>query len=67
MAASLTVRAMGPGVSWVKEMGMMPDLLNSPTVGLMPTIPLLLEGQTIEPFVSVPMAITTKIGRYGYA
>jgi hypothetical protein len=28
----------------------------SPTVGFIPAIPLLFEGQTIEPLVSVPMA-----------
>ena len=33
----------------------------SPTVGLIPTIPLALEGQTIEPLVSVQMAKTVKL------
>ena len=28
----------------------------SPTVGLSPTIPLLLDGHTIDPLVSVPIA-----------
>jgi hypothetical protein len=35
---------------------MMPLLLTRPTVGLIPTIPLADEGQTMEPSVSVPMA-----------
>src|SRR5205814_10244233 len=51
-----TVRAIGPAVSCVCEMGMMPVRLSSPTVGLMPTMPLMDEGETIEPSVSVPTA-----------
>ena len=43
-------------MSWVWEMGMMRERLTRPTVGLMPTTPLTLEGQTMEPLVSVPMA-----------
>src|SRR6266550_209386 len=35
---------------------MMPLLLRSPSVGLMPTIPLADDGHTIEPSVSVPIA-----------
>jgi hypothetical protein len=34
-------------------MGIIPDLLTNPIVGL-PTIPLTAEGQTTEPSVSVP-------------
>src|SRR5581483_4203035 len=56
MTASVTVRAMGPAVSWVCEIGMMPFRLIRPTVGLMPTSPLLLDGETIDPSVSVPTA-----------
>ena len=56
MAASVTVRAMGPAPSWLWEIGMIPERLVSPTVGLMPTIPLAEDGHTIEPSVSVPMA-----------
>ena len=33
---------------------MMPERLQSPTVGLMPTMPLLDEGHMMEPPVSVP-------------
>ena len=54
MAASRTVRVMGPAVFWEWEMGMMPERLQSPTVGLMPTMPLLDEGHMMEPPVSVP-------------
>src|SRR5438093_10659456 len=55
VAASATVRAWGPTVSWVCEIGTTPALLTSPTVGLMPTTPFALAGQTILPSVSVPM------------
>ncbi len=58
IAASRRVLAIGPGVSCVNDIGTIPDLLSKPTVGLIPTIPLLLDGQTIEPLVSVPIAIT---------
>ena len=34
----------------------MPVRLSNPTVGLIPTIPLADEGQTIDPSVSVPTA-----------
>src|SRR5260370_41604520 len=56
MAASLTVRVMGPAVSWLCAIGMIPALLTNPRVGLMPTMPLADDGQTIEPSVSVPIA-----------
>ena len=52
---------MGPAVSCVNEMGMMPERLISPTVGLMPTIPLAFDGHTIDPLVSVPMAKTVRL------
>ncbi len=56
MAASRTVRAIGPAVSCEDEIGMIPERLINPTVGLIPTMPHAEEGQTIEPFVSVPIA-----------
>src|SRR5439155_16563760 len=37
-------------------MGTMPARLISPTVGLIPTMPLVDEGETIDPSVSVPTA-----------
>jgi hypothetical protein len=55
-AASRTVRAIGPAVSWLCAIGMMPSRLTSPSVGLIPTMPLMLAGHTIDPSVSVPMA-----------
>src|SRR5205814_475058 len=56
IAASITVRAIGPPVSCVCEIGMMPAVGRSPTVGLMPTMPLIDAGLTIDPSVSVPSA-----------
>src|SRR5438094_204778 len=48
-AASATVRVCGPTVSWECEMGMTPARLTRPTVGLIPTTPFAVAGQTIEP------------------
>src|SRR2546423_1168660 len=61
MAASVTVRAIGPAVSWLWAMGTMPLPLTSPTVGLIPTIPLALAGDTMEPSVSVPTAAAHRL------
>ena len=60
VAASATVRAIGPAVSWLAEMGMIPACATSPTVGLMPTSPLIDDGQMTEPLVSVPTAAAQK-------
>ena len=54
--ASVTVRAIGPAVSWLCAIGTMPLRLTSPSVGLMPTSELLFDGETIDPSVSVPTA-----------
>ena len=51
-----TLRHIGPGVSWLCAIGMMPDRLARPSVGLMPTSEQLFDGETIEPSVSVPIA-----------
>src|SRR5216683_7435505 len=59
-AASATVLPWGPTVSWVCEMGTTPARLVSPTVGLIPTTPLALDGQTMLPSVSLPRARTAK-------
>src|SRR5579871_1922790 len=56
MAASSTDRVIGPGVSWLMEIGMMWVRDRRPTVGFRPTIPQRLAGETIEPSVSVPTA-----------
>src|SRR6185312_8508232 len=52
---------MGPAVSWLCEIGIMPARLIKPNVGLMPTMPLAEEGHTIEPSVSVPIAAAQKL------
>src|ERR671935_2916455 len=59
-AASATLRACGPTVSWVCEIGTTPARLVRPTVGLMPTTPHADDGDTIEPSVSVPSAAATR-------
>src|SRR6476659_9199102 len=56
MAASATLRAIGPAVSWVWEIGTIPVRLTRPTVGLKPTRPQLFDGETIDPSVSEPIA-----------
>src|SRR6185369_10804395 len=61
IAASATVRACGPTVSCVCEMGTTPARLVRPTVGLMPTTPLAWAGQTMLPSVSVPNDTAAKL------
>ena len=63
MATSRTVRAIGPAVSWLMEMGMIPERLTSPTVGLIPTMPLMDEGPVTDPSVSVPTAAAHRLRR----
>src|SRR5882672_4932150 len=60
-AASATVRPCGPIVSWVCDSGTTPARLVSPTVGLMPTMPLTAAGQTMLPSVSVASATAAKL------
>src|ERR671936_478362 len=59
-AASVTLRAIGPAVSWLALIGTTPARLHNPSVGLIPTSPLAPDGQTIEPSVSVPTAATAR-------
>src|SRR5437868_6279480 len=59
-AASATVRVCGPTVSCVCEIGTTPARDTRPTVGLMPTTPLALAGQTMLPSVSVPIETAVK-------
>src|SRR5690349_8816044 len=61
MAASVTVRAIGPAVSCDGEIGIMPSRLINPTVGFIPTKLPKEDGETIEPSVSVPTAIVAKL------
>src|SRR5262245_63945177 len=60
-AASATVRPWTPTVSCVWEMGTTPARLVRPTVGLIPTTPLALAGQTTLPSVSVPSETAVKL------
>src|SRR5687768_1551025 len=46
---------MGPAVSWLCAIGMMPAPSITPSVGFTPTSEQALDGQTIDPSVSVPM------------
>ena len=58
IALSITLFVIGPGVSKVLEMGTIPVLLNNPIVGFNPTTEFLLDGDKMEPEVSVPTAAT---------
>ena len=51
---------MGPAVSWLWEIGIIPARLTNPTVGLIPAKPFDDDGQTIEPSVSVPIPIAAR-------
>ena len=59
LATNFTDFPIGPAVSWVLEIGIIPDLLTRPTVGFIPTMPFIEDGHEIDPLVSVPMAIST--------
>src|SRR5690242_18334102 len=59
-AASATVRPCGPKVSCVCDSGTPPARLVRPTVGLRPTTPLALPGQTMLPSVSLPIDTAEK-------
>ena len=57
----MTVRAIGPAVSWLWPIGMMPSCDSRPSVGFSPTTRLLPAGQTTEPSVSVPTAAAHRL------
>ena len=59
IADPLTVSVIGPAVSCVEEIGIMCSCDNNPTVGLKPTIPIIVDGHIMDPFVSVPIAAAT--------
>src|SRR5215207_11506333 len=61
VAASATVRAMGPVTSWLWAIGITPDRLVRPRVGLIPTRLLCEDGQTIDPSVSVPSEAAARL------
>jgi hypothetical protein len=54
------VRAIGPAVSWLCAIGTMPVRLTRPSVGLIPTSALFVDGDTMEPSVSVPIAAAAR-------
>src|SRR3989475_13197421 len=54
IAASATVLAIGPAVSWSAVMGITPYRLIRPTVGLIPASIIAFEGVKMDPEVSVP-------------
>src|SRR6266436_6117439 len=60
IATSVTVRHIGPAVSWLWAIGIMPSCDIKPTVGLSPTTRLFPDGQTTEPSVSVPTVAAHK-------
>ena len=55
-----TVRAIGPAVSWLWEIGMIPERPIRPRVGLIPTRQHADDGQMIDPSVSVPTPATAR-------
>src|SRR3954468_5869499 len=61
IAASVTLRAIGPAVSWSAVIGMIPHRLMRPTVGLMPTSMFGFDGLRTEPEVSVPTFAAHKL------
>src|SRR5213080_5457199 len=61
IATSVTVRHIGPAVSWLCAIGIIPSCETNPTVGLSPTLRLFPEGQTTEPSVSVPTVAAQRL------
>src|SRR6188768_518563 len=59
MAQSSTLRQMGPILSIDHDSAMAPLRLTAPKVGRSPVVPQRVDGDTIEPHVSVPMANAT--------
>src|SRR5436309_960246 len=51
---------MGPAVSWLWKIGIIPARLTNPTVGLIPARPFDDDGQTNEPSVTVPIPIAAR-------
>src|SRR6476620_3266679 len=54
MASSSALRQMGPALSRLQQSTIPPLLLTVPKVGLKPVAPHLVDGDTMEPNVSVP-------------
>lgn len=60
-ATSATVWPIGPIVSRLNEIPIVPERLMRPRVGFRPTIPHKEDGITVEPYVSSPMAPAAKL------
>ena len=56
MAASSALRQIGPALSRLQQSTIAPERLTDPNVGLKPVAPQRVDGETIEPSVSVPIA-----------
>src|SRR6185369_4625270 len=56
---SVTLRHNGPSLSMVQESAIAPARLTRPKVGRSPVVPHRVEGDTIDPSVSLPMANAT--------
>ena len=56
MAQSSTLLVMGPNLSMLQLKAIAPYLLTRPKVGLKPVVPHSVDGETIEPKVSEPIA-----------
>src|SRR5215813_4414236 len=54
IAASVTLRVIGPAVSWSAVIGMTPHRLTRPTVGFTAASIVWFDGPRIDPDVSVP-------------
>src|SRR5690349_9129273 len=61
IARSCTVWVIGPAVSCVRLIGTMPRRETMAMEGFIPTKPVMDDGQTTEPDVSVPMAAAAKL------
>src|SRR6187397_875550 len=55
MAQSSALRQIGPALSKLQQSTMAPERLIEPNVGRKPVAPHLVDGETIEPNVSVPI------------
>ena len=59
-AQSMAFRQIGPNLSMLQLRAIAPCLLTRPKVGLKPVAPQTVEGETIEPHVSLPIAKGTR-------
>ena len=57
----MTLRAIGPGVSWLWLIGTTRVRDTRPTVGFSPTRPLIADGHVTDPSVSVPTVAAARL------